>query len=66
MSIIFSTQPVIRDFRYFQLISKAAVGTNGLIITLFVSNIICILLALFVNSISYILFEVYSTTAYMN
>lgn len=45
------------DRRYFQPISKAAVATNGLVMTLFVRNIICILLVLFVNSIRYMPFQ---------
>lgn len=66
MSVILAMKPVIRDSRCIQLISKAAVGTNALIIMLFVSHIICVLLALFVDSVTYILFKVWSTTANMN
>lgn len=66
MSVILAMKPVIRDSRYLQLISKAVVGTNAFIIMLFVTHIICILLALFVNSITYILFKVWSTAADMS
>lgn len=55
MSDILVMNPVIRDSWYLQLISKAV---NAFIILLFESTI-CILLALFVNSITYILLKVH-------
>lgn len=59
MLAIFFMQPVTGDLRYLQLIRKAAVGTRGIIITLLVSNVICILLVLIVNGIGCILSKVY-------